>query len=442
MEKEAKIKLPEAFKLSAKITKRLDAFTAKISKPNMIHWEGDYVAVNLFYLYLLNKYKSKCLVFHNYDPNYSTLGLELNVSNDIINEADKLIFREISRIIVNCIKRGEKTIIIPLSLKLGRGGGHANVLIYRKNDNVIEHFEPHGRELIGFKDNVDLKLTAFISELNKILLEEHLPTIIFKAANDVCPYIQGLQVIESAITDTILDNGETESSGYCSAWTMFFTELALKNPTISSDKLLDLIYNLIKKKKRAGPLYLRNVIRGYVLFISEKIEEYFSILYKNKINVEDINKNLQNKDYTSHMEYRRKINKFLIDIIELEMKILNNPNFDRDREIEALESSLPFGGYQVEKSKNQIFLYKNLDKLTRGSPLTSSPPETVVNSNPKICPPGKEINERTGRCVKIKTEKKKKEKLASDKTKTMKICPPGKEINERTGRCVKIKTKK
>jgi hypothetical protein len=234
MEKEPKIKLPEAFKLSAKITKRLDAFTAKISKSNIIHWEGDYVAVNLFYLYLLNKYKSKCLVFHNYDPNYSTLGLELNVSNDIINEADKLIFREISRIIVNCIKRGEKTIIIPLSLKLGQRAGHANVLIYRKNDNVIEHFEPLGQQLIGFKDNVDLKLTAFISELNKILLEEHLPTIIFKAANEVCPYIQGLQDIESVIADTILDNGEVESGGYCSAWSMFFTELALKNPTISS----------------------------------------------------------------------------------------------------------------------------------------------------------------------------------------------------------------
>ena len=58
----------------------------------------------------------------------------------------------------------------------------------------------------------------------------------------------------------------------------------------------------------------------------------------------------------------------------------------------------------------------------------------------KICPPGKEINPITGRCVKIKTKKEKKEKLVSDKTKTMKNCKEGKERNA-NGRCVKIKAK-
>ena len=82
----------------------------------------------------------------------------------------------------------------------------------------------------------------------------------------------------------------------------------------------------------------------------------------------------------------------------------------------------------------------------------------------KTCPPGKEINPKTGRCVKIKTQKVKRVKTPKQKTeiklmpqpllepllepvlqpeiKLSKSCPPGKEINPKTGRCVKIKSQK
>ena len=42
----------------------------------------------------------------------------------------------------------------------------------------------------------------------------------------------------------------------------------------------------------------------------------------------------------------------------------------------------------------------------------------------KVCMPGKEINPKTGRCI---------------KTKKNKVCPPGKEINPKTGRCITTK---
>ena len=40
-------------------------------------------------------------------------------------------------------------IFIPVQLLLPQGDAHANVLIYRKNLNQIEHFEPHGSSYMG-----------------------------------------------------------------------------------------------------------------------------------------------------------------------------------------------------------------------------------------------------------------------------------------------------
>ena len=59
-------------------------------------------------------------------------------------------------------------------------------------------------------------------------------------------------------------------------------------------------------------------------------------------------------------------------------------------------------------------------------------------NNLKVCPEGKEINPKTGRCIK---------KCATNEVRNMdtgkckKTCPEGKEINPKTGRCVNIKKK-
>jgi len=56
------------------------------------------------------------------------------------------------------------------------------------------------------------------------------------------------------------------------------------------------------------------------------------------------------------------------------------------------------------------------------------PDEAFVNADPAPCPPGKEINPKTGRCIKSKPVKD----LDAP-------CPAGKERNPKTGRCIKIK---
>ena len=139
-------------------------------------------------------------------------------------------------------------------------------------------------------------------------------------------------------------------------------------------------------------------------------------------------------------------------------------------------------------------LYKNFDKLVNDSPMSLEIPK---NKTVKSCPEGKILNEKTGRCIKDKTAKKKlvKEilKIESPKIPTpplppkiespeipppppkiespkmppppppeipkidypkmqspqkisnpkkIKVCPEGKILNEKTGRCIKQKTPK
>ena len=55
----------------------------------------------------------------------------------------------------------------------------------------------------------------------------------------------------------------------------------------------------------------------------------------------------------------------------------------------------------------------------------------------KVCPPGKELNPLTGRCINIKTKTQKNIKI-----KAVKTCPPGKELNPLTGRCINTKKNK
>lgn len=138
MEEEKKIKLPEPIHIK-KIHSKLDLF----SKKNIVRqWSGYEIIDTLFYLYLFNKYKNNCLIKHPGITSSIALGLELHITEKVANRKiykDHLL--SVSKQLSECIGRNLNSIVIPLYLKTTNGnGGHANLLIYRKNDNTIEHF--------------------------------------------------------------------------------------------------------------------------------------------------------------------------------------------------------------------------------------------------------------------------------------------------------------
>ena len=64
-------------------------------------------------------------------------------------------------------------------------------------------------------------------------------------------------------------------------------------------------------------------------------------------------------------------------------------------------------------------------------------PKNNLSKPEKICPEGKMVNPKTGRCIKIPKTINKLPK--NNLSKPEKICPDGKMVNPKTGRCIKIK---
>jgi hypothetical protein len=242
---------------------------------------------------------------------------------------------------------------------------------------------------------------------------------------------------------------------------------------------------IIKKKD-----YLRNVIRGYSVFINEKIYKYFSIFFKSGLTIEKI-KSLPRSELFN-------FRKILQQLINIEMNLATDPLY--------IENTLKSMQTQLNELNKKMFssdinkigdISKEIDKLIGNRQVLKKYQEFNVVSNPsesvshaslrtKSCPEGKELNPKTGRCVKSKTQKvrkiktpkqtvepkiepkvesvicpegcvkietvkdakidikdvKKEKKDAKKDVKKEKRCPEGKELNPKTGRCVKSKTRK
>jgi hypothetical protein len=333
MEKTDTVILPEPIHVK-KIHQKLDIF----SENNEIkRWTGTDIIDILFYLYLFNKYKHNCLLKHKAATSANSIGLELLIKEDKDIPIEKQTIEkthiiEIAKQLANCIKKDLTSIVIPLYLKMSKGG-HANLLIYRKKNNVIEHFEPRGS---GFFYNapiihklINYKLNEFISILNKELPKKSQVQIV--KANEVCPFFEGFQSLENKSNVKKL---EIQGPGYCAAWSMFFTELALKNPTISSNELILIVYEKLNKLSQENKYnYMRNIILGYVNLIHNKIEKYYSIIFgKNITGTEVMQIFKERKDRNILFDIRT--------IVDIEFTLLNNPSLTKEQYLQELKKKI------------------------------------------------------------------------------------------------------
>jgi len=318
----ADIRLPEPLKVKPSIAKYLDKLEDE--GKTIFAFEGTYIIENLFYLYLMNKYKSKCVPKGALGYIGIVIPLKLKYTKEEQSELDNQ-FNLIGKIIANCVKRGEKMILIPLIYRRA-SSGHFNMLIYKVNNNEIEHFEPHGGEIMGnlkLQESSKKVMTYFVNILNKYLKKDGLQQSKYVEASHVCPYIQGLQDIEGM---SKLPKSKLEPGGYCAAWGLFFAELNLKNPYLTSEEVLNNVYNYLTTKE-SGPNYLKSVIRGYAGYIYQNVDRYLAIFFKPRIFLI----NLIGKD-----NYQKTI---IIDamnvLIELEMKIVSDSTFDYHNELKS-----------------------------------------------------------------------------------------------------------
>lgn len=433
------------------------------------HFSGTSLIESMFFLYLFKKYKTPCYLIEDYTSGYEILGITLPIENEYTEKSLTPIIEYLKSIaskLVKCILNGTNIIMIPLELKIynntDESMDHANMLIYRKKYNHIEHFEPHGQKFMAesienevlIQQSTNLLLKIFVESINEELLAhshqsaKDITPLKLITSNEVCPYLRGFQAEEENID--LFKDVKKESGGYCSAWSMFFTELCLKNPDLTSNEIITRVFRLYDSATIGQ--FLRNVIRGYALFIDEKINKYYAFLNDGKkLNIEKIKKMSSRNRITLY----RKM-KFIINI---EMEMSHNPNI-LDGQIKALKRLIKDDekhGRFLEGNDsdpdykrleyNTLLAYKrNMDKFD--SVNSESDIQIVSNKSNRLiekgCPPGKEINPVTKRCIKIKVKTPKQEKkiLINELIHLPKECPPGKEWNPDTKRCRNIVVKK
>jgi hypothetical protein len=418
MSSKEKVVLPKPYKYDKKVIQKFEDLN-KNGEKMLKSFLGFPEIETIFYLYLFKKYKSDCFLY-NEDAEFRVFGLNLNIISRVSKAKEKL-FKEhinvIASVFVECLMRGVETIIVPLTIYDNKDITHANILIYRKKFNQIEHFEPHGSLYMGDErraNKVKKPILSFINKINKILVENKKDELKFIPSDQVCPNLDGLQGLECEST---LISNEAESTGYCIPWNMFFTELCLANPSIESSRLFEIVFDYFKDKTNIED-YLRKVIRGYTFIIDEKVNKYLTIVMGEEITTEKIN-NLYENYHENHDEIYN-IRVALLELIKLETYMITSKNFNLDEEIKKVKSELRKKGkkddFELLSKKYALENYGVFKEVTPITPRDTSEGNASVKDilssilKNKKCPEGKVLNPITKRCNKIKQNKTKKRK--------------------------------
>lgn len=474
MSHDEEISMVQPIHLSKSVEHSLDYLNRK--GETIFDFVGSNYVEALFYLYLLKKYKSDCYV--GLENKWRRLGLSLEIKVRYTKEETKEMedyLIDVASQVADCIIRGKTIIIIPLQIRVTEGN-HANILIYRKNNNELEHFEPHGKFYSpknpeGYVEKTKDKLfNIFVKMINTELIRSRykMPPIKYTPSNHVCPYINGMQNLEGT---SRLIKTKAEPSGYCVAWSMFFTELCLKNPEIPSSVLLDNIYDKLLKTENAAD-YLKKVIRGYAGIIYEKFTKMLSVFFKEKVTISTMIDLRDSKNILDKVK-ANKVQTVLNMLIDLEIKKLD-PTFDSKTEMKGIKSVIKMmmpNNYtrkdRKEKEKvDEIFkklvwekkILQNYDEFNEMVTPLLEDKMTIIpvvrdrrdieneilikvirdrdaqlaKNVIKITSPPK-ANVKKGKTTTMK-------KATSPKAKTIKNCKSNEIINPTTGKCMRITT--
>lgn len=243
-----------------------------------IHFTPNDLLGMIMYTYLIEKYNSDCFIYgYNDTIGYQPLLIDISEfgllgDNEHVLKYQKYIYHMIM-LILDCIKKiqttSQEVIIIPLIIQVMENS-HINMLIYRKSLNVLEHYEPYGNQIPNVTDlnaNINRILNLIVNKMNQINVENkylYVPNNIqYLEPSNICPINKGFQTIENEL---ILSN-KIEKGGFCMIWSIFFAEMTLENPSLTSKEIFDSIFNNLNNDS----LKVKSLIRGYLSYLYDTI---------------------------------------------------------------------------------------------------------------------------------------------------------------------------
>jgi len=309
-----------------------------------VSYDADAVLANIAFVNLMKKYNSKCIIA-NVDTTYSKGRPGIVVNSSLVQSTtmDAGLHQRLGEALKNCIDRGVQLINIPLALFFGKkDGGHANMLVYRPFQRLIERFEPHGRQY-GNSEKGNDSINKQLKKLFEVYLTPYIGEVTFRDPEDICPNPKGFQSLESSL------KGEKEEGlGFCSMWSIFLTEMTMLNPLKSTKEIIDEVMDLTKRE----PAYLKSIIRGYVLEVEKGLDALVKLMGRPGFRMKD------RRSTMDVYELKNKLDQWLIDAIFDTGKFADAPP-----EYQPLPGVLP----KIKSDQDaQIEIYrKKLNPLTK-----------------------------------------------------------------------------
>ena len=164
---------------------------------NICTFTGSTLDILIGLIYLLNKHPDACSTFSkNFSENkelcrfYRSIGIIMNTRCEFLNFEIVWVHHKLYLVedfYENFRKCNKRYIIIPVGIEM-RAGSHANYLLYDRNTNEIERFEPHGSSIprgLNYNpslldDILELRFKEINNDIKYIRPVDYLPKIGFQ----------------------------------------------------------------------------------------------------------------------------------------------------------------------------------------------------------------------------------------------------------------------
>jgi len=255
-----------------------------------VHYNPNSKIALFSYVAVISKFNGECFPLYKQPLLGNSISITINTSpfetQILLNYKLRQAFGEA---LFKCINRNTPIICIYLILAFGNTlSQHANLLIYRPFERIIERFEPHG-QMYGNSIKDDISINNQLKELFEEKLNEYTyGPVRYIPPSGICPYLTGFQTLESSLKGL-----KMEGDGFCVMWSLFTMEMILNNPTKTTPEIIEIVMEISKKQ----PQYLKSVIRGYVAGMEKVIDSLLRTINKQSFKYSDkfVNLDLDNK---------------------------------------------------------------------------------------------------------------------------------------------------
>jgi len=231
-------------------------------KLDVCTFTGTLLDVLIGLIFIMKKHPKICSVINKNVSNNNTLCnhyKSINKINDFCNfihfeiiwtNNKMILIDDFINLFNDCRVKDINFILIPIGIEMDNGS-HANYLIYDKNSNEIERFEPHGGTVpTGFNynsTNLDMSLEELFIDID--------PKIKYIKPTDYISKV-GFQIMDS-LEDKKHKIGDP--GGFCALWCIWYADNRFTYNTYDRHKLIKYLFTGIKSQN----ISYKNMIRNY-----------------------------------------------------------------------------------------------------------------------------------------------------------------------------------